>query len=362
MLIGLAFLVMPARAALPWECPVVALPVDAASLRDTDAGLADAARSLYALAAARVDDGCVWEEATTGDGVTSSRTERRCEVGADTVTIAEWWGVDSDSGAAWSGWELEVRTPAESWTRILVRGSADMLGQDDWTRGPADDARAEWDGAVAGLPDDAWLEYAAGQSEGWPSVRTRTASTPGCAWTWSLQDDGDFAAEAVRVGDTRVEVGGYRAPDCAEMPIWATLNGAVLGAADRDTWELNPADTDHDGVVPDCDCDDANAAVNPYAADRTTDGVDQNCDGVDGAPSPEDTAPEDTANADTAPEDTAPEDTAHEDTDRAARPIASWTSSESSSCFGAASSAASSAASGAALLLGLTPLVRRRRR
>ena len=78
MWIVVAAFAIPARAALPWECPVVALPVDAAPLRDTDAGLADAARSVYELAAARVDDGCVWEEATTGDGVTSSRTERRC--------------------------------------------------------------------------------------------------------------------------------------------------------------------------------------------------------------------------------------------------------------------------------------------
>jgi hypothetical protein len=230
-----------------------------------------------------------------------------------------------------------------------------LLGAEDWTRGPAEDALAEWDGVVPGLPDDGWLEYTAGQ-RGWPSVRTRTASTPGCVWSWSLQDDGDFVAETVQVGGARVEVGGYRAWECAQLPIWATLNGEVLGAADRDTWVLDPADADHDGVLPDCDCDDADAAVNPYAADPTTDGVDQNCDGVDGVPRPEDTAATDTAAGDTALVDTAEGDTAApaQDTAEPSRPVASSASTASAGCWGSAS--------GAALVFALTPVLARRRR
>ena len=42
------------------------------------------------------------------------------------------------------------------------------------------------------------------------------------------------------------------------------------------------ADGDHDGVCPPQDCDDGKPTVYPGAEDADGDGVDSNCDGVDG--------------------------------------------------------------------------------
>lgn len=46
------------------------------------------------------------------------------------------------------------------------------------------------------------------------------------------------------------------------------------------------ADGDGDGHEAPADCDDSDAAVHPDASDVTKDGVDQNCDGIDGKPMP----------------------------------------------------------------------------
>ena len=49
------------------------------------------------------------------------------------------------------------------------------------------------------------------------------------------------------------------------------------------TGDTETADADGDGFSSvDGDCDDADAAVNPAAGDVAVDGVDQNCDGLDG--------------------------------------------------------------------------------
>ena len=53
---------------------------------------------------------------------------------------------------------------------------------------------------------------------------------------------------------------------------------------------VDQMDLDGDGHFAVDDCDDQDAAVHPGADDPTTDGVDQNCDGVDG-PTPEEGTP-----------------------------------------------------------------------
>ena len=54
-----------------------------------------------------------------------------------------------------------------------------------------------------------------------------------------------------------------------------------LPIEEQDTGD-SPTDADGDGVSAQDDCDDANSDVYPGASDSVGDGVDQNCDGVDG--------------------------------------------------------------------------------
>ena len=50
-----------------------------------------------------------------------------------------------------------------------------------------------------------------------------------------------------------------------------------------DTGESSSPDHDGDGfTVEDGDCDDESVSINPYATDIVGDGIDQNCDGIDG--------------------------------------------------------------------------------
>jgi hypothetical protein len=52
---------------------------------------------------------------------------------------------------------------------------------------------------------------------------------------------------------------------------------------------LDPLDQDGDGVNADSgDCDDSLSSINPYSTDLAGDGIDQNCDGVDGVDADED--------------------------------------------------------------------------
>ena len=57
---------------------------------------------------------------------------------------------------------------------------------------------------------------------------------------------------------------------------------ACYGVAYRDRPMYGSTDADHDGSPVPADCDDNDATRYPGAADPDLDGLDQNCDGVDG--------------------------------------------------------------------------------
>ncbi len=65
---------------------------------------------------------------------------------------------------------------------------------------------------------------------------------------------------------------------------------ACYGMMPRQGYNEHP-DGDGDNVTADRDCDDANPAVYPGAADTDGDGLDSNCDGVDGWADPSAPAP-----------------------------------------------------------------------
>jgi hypothetical protein len=89
---------------------------------------------------------------------------------------------------------------------------------------------------------------------------------------WSRCDSGEKQLSSLALGPHRFEV---RATDAA--------GNLDPSPAIRD-WNVI-ADSDGDGIFTPADCDDANGAIHPGAADPPGDGIDQDCSGAD-APSP----------------------------------------------------------------------------
>jgi hypothetical protein len=87
--------------------------------------------------------------------------------------------------------------------------------------------------------------------------------------------DGDFdCADADCLGS----------PDCVDSDTDDSAGDTDTGSVDTgDTEDTGPSDEDRDGFsAEDGDCNDVNPAINPSATDLVGDGVDQNCDGLDG--------------------------------------------------------------------------------
>jgi hypothetical protein len=90
-----------------------------------------------------------------------------------------------------------------------------------------------------------------------------------------------------------VHCGAARARSWMRVLARAAAGGAALFTlmacygAPPGTWRNHPtppagSDADGDGVTAPADCNDHDASIFPGAADPDGDGIDQNCDGVDG--------------------------------------------------------------------------------
>lgn len=117
--------------------------------------------------------------------------------------------------------------------------------------------------------------------------------------------DGVDGVDADGDGEASVESGGPDCDDADPRVLSRDQDGDGHGACAGDCDDLDPGvgliDGDGDGLLDSCgppvdadrdgsarvdaggaDCDDRNPAINPSAADLVGDGVDQNCDGLDG--------------------------------------------------------------------------------
>jgi hypothetical protein len=149
----------------------------------------------------------------------------------------------------------------------------------------------------------------------WPFVVEPQVCAPDCADLESLQELSGVVPfqvnaedDAGAVASVDLFVDGAFAVQASESPFDLDWDSRVVGDGEHVlrfvatgitgatgdasvTMVVNNCDLDHDGYLAiggDCegsDCDDADATINPNAIDTLGDGIDQNCDAVDGVDS-----------------------------------------------------------------------------
>ena len=187
---------------------------------------------------------------------------------------------------------LELDEETEHWTVSLADGTRVTFQRDEsylWDIGwgtwweYSETWSITWTGTpVSTIPGDqaiassytSWGDYFGAMSA---SARW---STDGCTVVAATEEDSETTDRTVSTataeGMVSTEVMG-----CHLSP-QGWLDSVFVGAVDGTTWALSTTDADVDGVVAANDCDDTDATISPCAEEIPADGIDQDCDGVDG--------------------------------------------------------------------------------
>jgi hypothetical protein len=279
------------HAATPWECPTFATAEAAEAYRGTDIDAASVLTALELVAVTQWDDSCAWVETEVREPDHGS-LERVCDQGDLHVVYTETWD-DTDIYPQTSTMEIDASSGSESWSSIHVSSISltwlDISSSSD----RSSSWEASWVGAIPDLPSDSWLRRTTAESVG--SGTTFVAigvETETCTFAWE-KDRNPLRLEESVVTNPGAEVRvTTRDWQCDEIS--ATVDGVSVGAVLPDTWALDPADTDRDGVIATCDCDDTDPGRAYPVTEVPDDGIDQDCDGADLAARPTDSPPADT--------------------------------------------------------------------
>lgn len=259
---------------MAFSCPTLTAPVDGVGFRDVGSLGSGFLDEVLVVAQAYYDGTCPADASAdtytdacftaAGDAIavyheaTDTRIWWSLTVvpasGALTSLDLEWgWEVDSSSlvrrdelSVTWSG-TLADTWPADGdvrWSRELeAEGSADLDRAETWD-----------DGSCT-----------------WAATRRSVPGRKGSPDDWEIAD-----------GAQSLTVHEEQPVDCAIPDVSAVLDGTTWEIVPV-TWE-SPDATDADGdgwTLLDADCDDADPAIHPCAADVACDGVDADCSGAD---------------------------------------------------------------------------------
>lgn len=288
-----------------WTSPADAWPLaDALAL---DKSATSTARGVYtepfedviATLLAHVEAGCPYYN-DAGDILTVSGRESLSDLCTTSAGDLIRWerapdGYDTDD-AQLGSWSVTIVPASGALTSLTFRQTTTgaAVHTHDGTRYDIDDWSwvARWTGHLGDdYPDDGWMGLHADESYtsdyldgSWSRGLDLAWRSPTCRWdlTFAQDYDGPLTTRwTIAQGPQALTVDGSEGDTCGQESVDVTLDGRA-GTASADGW-TRLSDADGDGYCREVDdCAPWNPRVYPGAPDRPGDGVDADCDGVDG--------------------------------------------------------------------------------